>query len=110
MNTASAVAALRPDLTDADYRVEDHGNGQVLVWLRPDIPQPSQDDLRRGWEMHQANAYRIHRADAYPSIGDQLDAVWKGMIALRDAGIELPADTLGWLDEVAAVKDQYPKP
>ena len=53
--------------------------------------------------------YRVRRGSEYPDTGSQLDAVYKMATALRDAGVELPADTLAWLDEIAAVKTKYPK-
>lgn len=43
--------------------------------------------------------YRAQRAAAYPPIGDQLDALWKG----GDAAAEM-------LAQVQAVKAAYPKP
>jgi len=45
-----------------------------------------------------ANAYKEQRAAEYPSIGDQLDALWKG----GDAAEEM-------LAKVQAVKLKYPK-
>jgi len=45
------------------------------------------------------NQYKYQRAAAYPPIGDQLDALWKGGTALE----EMKA-------MVMAVKDKYPKP
>ena len=44
-------------------------------------------------------AYRRQRVTEYPSIGDQLDALWKG----GDAAAEM-------LATVMAVKAKYPKP
>jgi hypothetical protein len=44
------------------------------------------------------NAYKTQRAAEYPSIGDQLDALWKG----GDAAAEM-------LAKVQAVKNKYPK-
>jgi hypothetical protein len=44
-------------------------------------------------------AYRFERAMEYPSIGDQLDALWKG----GDAATAM-------LAQVQAVKTKYPKP
>jgi hypothetical protein len=44
------------------------------------------------------NAYIAKRASEYPSIGDQLDALWKG-------GAEAEA----MLAKVQAVKQKYPK-
>ena len=43
-------------------------------------------------------AYKAKRAAEYPSIGDQLDALWKG----GDAAAAM-------LAQVQAVKDKYPK-
>ena len=54
--------------------------------------------------------YRDIRAEKYPATGEQLDAVFKLAKALRDAGIELPADTLAWIEQCQSIKDQYPKP
>ena len=44
------------------------------------------------------NAYKQQRAAEYPTIGDQLDALWKG----GDAAAEM-------LAKVQAVKNKYPK-
>jgi len=44
------------------------------------------------------NEYKAKRAKEYPSIGDQLDALWKG----GDAATEM-------LAKVQAVKAKYPK-
>jgi hypothetical protein len=46
----------------------------------------------------QATQYAVNRAAEYPSIGDQLDALWKG----GDAAAEM-------LAKVQAVKNKYPK-
>ena len=46
-----------------------------------------------------ATPYRQLRAAAYPPIGDQLDALWKG-----------GADEAAMLEAVLAVKAKYPKP
>jgi len=45
-----------------------------------------------------SQAYIAKRVAEYPSIGDQLDAIWKG----GDAAAEM-------LAKVQAVKDKYPK-
>ena len=52
----------------------------VNAWVDPDI-------------------YKYNRVKEYPSIGDQLDALWKG----GDAAEEM-------LAKVQAVKTKYPKP
>ena len=53
--------------------------------------------------------YRARRRAEYPANGDQLDAIYKMAVALRDAGIDLPADTVIWLANIEAVKSKYPK-
>ena len=45
------------------------------------------------------DTYKYNRVKEYPSIGDQLDALWKG----GDAATEM-------LAKVQAVKTKYPKP
>jgi hypothetical protein len=52
-----------------------------------------------GVEEHLKTKYRSERAIEYPSIGDQLDALWKG----GDAAAEM-------LAKIQAVKTKYPKP
>ena len=44
-----------------------------------------------------ANKYKDQRAQAYPSIADQLDTIYHG-------GID------SWKAQIAAVKQEYPKP
>jgi hypothetical protein len=110
MNMGQAVACLYPDLDPAtDYRVEDHGTGPVLVWLRPDMPAPSSADIARGNDLWMRGAYRERRRAAYPALGDQLDAIMAGMAAMSEAGIVLPAQTLAWLQDCRSVKAAYPK-
>ena len=46
-----------------------------------------------------ALAYRFKRASEYPSVGDQLDALWKGGEAAE-----------AMLARIQAVKQHYPKP
>lgn len=55
-----------------------------------------------------ARTYGMERAAAYPNIGDQLDAIWKVLGQLDRAA--LPPEAVIVLDQVAAVKAQYPKP
>ena len=48
------------------------------------------------WE---AQAYARKRQQEYPSMGDQLDALWKG-----------GADAESMLQKIQAIKTKYPKP
>jgi hypothetical protein len=50
------------------------------------------------WDVDALASIRHNRAVEYPSIGDQLDALWKG----GDALIEMQA-------RIMAVKEKYPK-
>lgn len=72
-----------------------------LVWLS-NTPKPSQKELDAHWNVIKAdidaNAYKEKRSKAYPPIGDQLDALWKG-------GAEAEA----MLAKVQAVKLKFPK-
>lgn len=53
--------------------------------------------------------YRLLRARKYPNIGNQLDAVLKLTISLRDQGISIPLETQQWLDQCLLVKSTYKK-
>lgn len=48
------------------------------------------------------------RAKAYPSTGEQLDAIWKILNAML-AGTASPADALQVRDKITAVKNKYRK-
>lgn len=51
--------------------------------------------------------YYAQRRDAYPAIGDQLDAIWKGVASL---GLTPTPEIQQVLQQIQAVKAQYPKP
>lgn len=68
------------DAFDSEGNKVEIDMGTVNAWVDPD-------------------AYKRLRARAYPPIGDQLDALWKG----GDAAAEM-------LARVQAVKTEYPKP
>ena len=73
-----------------------------LTWYSKDIPQPSKSqidaELVRLQTEYNADEYQRQRKLEYPSIGDQLDALWKG----GEAAAEM-------LALVQAVKNKYPK-
>ena len=54
-------------------------------------------DLSAAEALVAANAYKEQRAQAYPSIADQLDKIYH-------EGID------AWKAQIAAVKQEYPKP
>jgi len=49
------------------------------------------------------------RVSEYPSIGDQLDAIWKELNRQRLGGANLVADADSMLGKILAVKKKYPK-
>ena len=52
--------------------------------------------------------YKQSRVEAYPELGDQLDAIMKGLEAYSK-GESLPQDTLDWIDTCRTIKQTYPK-
>jgi hypothetical protein len=76
---------------------------ETLQWFDSETTAPTEtevaaqrDQLQAAWD---STHYQRHRAMAYPSIGDQLDALYR-------AGA-FPPDMA---DQIAAVKARYPKP
>lgn len=93
-----AIASLHPtasfSLVDEDF--------ESLVWMSPNIPKPTleavQQEVARLEAEYIKTQYARNRAKEYPSIGDQLDALFH-------AGV-FPADMAA---VIQAVKDKYPK-
>jgi hypothetical protein len=56
-------------------------------------------------------SYRRGRTEAYSSTDDQLDAIYKGFKAIKDAdnGISLGADTDSWVDSITTIKEAFVK-
>lgn len=57
---------------------------------------------------HQVDVRPRRRAEYMP-IGDQLDAMMKGLDALQLKGFELPPETQAWIEHCKAVKIKHPK-
>jgi hypothetical protein len=53
--------------------------------------------------------YQLLRARKYPRIGNQLDAVLKLTLSLKEQGFTLPVETQEWLDQCLLVKSTYKK-
>ena len=72
-----------------------------LVWRSNDIAKPTEQELLTECDRLQAEydnkEYQRQRAAAYPSIADQLDTIYH-------EGID------AWKAQIAAVKQEYPKP
>ena len=74
----------------------------VIVYIRGDVAYDANGnevayDLPAAEALVAANAYKEQRASAYPSIADQLDKIYH-------EGID------AWKAQIAAVKQEYPKP
>jgi hypothetical protein len=97
--TTKALNSLAPDAVWS-MDAEDYDQ---LTWLSNDIPKPTKEEVEaevsRLQAEYDAKEYQRQRVPEYPSIGDQLDAIWKGGDAY-DA----------MLAKVMAIKDKYPKP
>ena len=89
-NFSSTLFAMYPQIRsynhETDIAIDDNGN---VVSYDAQAVQTYIDN----------HAYIAKRTAEYPSIGDQLDALWKG----GDAAAEM-------LAKVQAVKTKYPKP
>jgi len=57
---------------------------------------------------HWAN-YADFRRSLYPSIGDQLDAIFKMIAYMADHGIDVGPDGKAWLEKIRKIKEMYPK-
>lgn len=73
--------------------------GSEITWLDQTQAQPTDAELLAGKAVLDSLAYRDLRSAAYPSIGDQLDALWKG-----------GADAAAMKAKIQEVKDRFPKP
>jgi len=76
-------------------------HGDTLEWLDVEQTQPTEAEITAEVARLQAeydnNEYQRQRAQAYPSIADQLDTIYH-------EGID------AWKAMIAAVKQEYPKP
>ena len=72
----------------------------IIEWKGPDA-QPSDDDINAAWTSWKTNdQYKDKRVDAYPSIQDQLDMQYW----------DKKNGTTTWVDAIAKVKSDNPKP
>ena len=61
-----------------------------------------------GSDLWDGRGYSQRRADAYPPVGDQLDALWKLVDSLLSKSVA-PAEALAVRDAIAQVKLQWPR-
>lgn len=86
MKIQEAICLLNPTIVIMRGDVAYDANEQVVSY-----------DLSAAEALVAANAYKEKRASAYPSIADQLDKIYH-------EGID------AWKAQIAAVKQEYPKP
>jgi hypothetical protein len=103
-----AIHRLHPNArVGLDFQVKKEGGGLAIAdWLLPTAP-PSASELESAMAAYRqeqkAQSYRAAREAEYPSIGDQLDALYKARHG--------DADDLAALDtRIADVKARHPKP
>jgi hypothetical protein len=53
--------------------------------------------------------YRVLRSKKYPNIGNQLDAILKLTISLKEQGFTIPLETQDWLNQCLLIKSTYKK-
>ena len=95
INVTSAILAINPK---AEVSVLENDVKQI-TWHNGTTPIAEEDILAKQKELQTAydnNKYQRDRAEAYPSIADQLDDIYHN-------GID------GWKKTIKAVKDKYPK-
>jgi hypothetical protein len=89
-----------------DFRVADDGEGAYIEEWNNAAAKPSQEQLDQGMAECRRNKdvsrYREERAFAYPSVSDQLDAMYKARMG--------DASDLEVIDQqIAEVKERYPR-
>lgn len=100
----SAIKSLRPTVRKWDV------SGQFIVdWVDDEGTEPpSYEEIRlelaRQIETFEFYKYERERAEAYPTLGDQLDMLWHAM----ESG-EIPKATK-WFEKIQEVKKSIPKP
>lgn len=87
MNFEDAIYKLYPQTVRTVGDKAFDANGDIVVYNKDTVQA-----------LVNVNAYKAKRQSEYPTIGDQLDALWKG----GDAQTEM-------LAKVMAVKAKYPK-
>ena len=99
MDIGSAIQSLRPgaqwSLNGDEY--------EGLEWLDETQTKPTEDEISQEIERlraeHELTQYQRQRKPEYPSITDQLDALFH-------AGVFPPE----MAEQIQAIKDKYPKP
>jgi len=73
------------------------------------IVNKTDDDIKNDKETAYNNlTWQQKRLSKYPGINDQIDAIYKGFMAIKET-ITLPQETLNWIAECEKVKKDIPK-
>ena len=101
-----ALMSLLPENTI--FSVEDNDYTKITIQTEG-VVAPTQTEVEteiaRLQALEDAVAYKSNRADAYPTIGDQLDMLYHAI----NNNETLKTDFADFYNAVKAVKDQYPK-
>jgi hypothetical protein len=97
---AKAISSLYPF---SSWRIVGEESYENLEWLSNDVPKPSESELlteaSRLQAEYDAKQYQRDRAQAYPSIQEQMDMQYWDAIN----------GTTTWLDAINSIKQKYPK-
>jgi len=77
----------------------EHDDDEYLAWWKPHL-----------LEAYDISEYRSQRQIEYPDVGDQLDAIIKGLKKLDQDGNDVGVDCEALINKVDALKAKYPKP
>ena len=91
MKHSAILSALQYLSPDAQYTIVD----DTIIW-ECDLPQPSDAEIERASLLIENKS---NRKNAYPPIGDQLDALFHAGVFPEDMATK-----------IQAIKDEYPKP
>ena len=111
LSLSQKVATLCPDLMNKNdwqgVRIEDDGSGaKIVAWSHSKYSQPSDSAIAAVTESDFKAAIDTHkwdRAEEYPDIRDQLDALYRDIMAGK------VNSTGDFAVAIKAVKDKYPK-
>lgn len=83
-------------------------------WLEFLATEPELDDFVRldadaAAIMGQEYVMPYTKARLYPEITEQLDGIYKSLLALKTSGVSLGAEGNAYIASVKAIKDQFPK-
>ena len=98
MHLFNRVRKLRPDVSVDDYVIQDDGDGQYIAVWNSSENKPTDDEINGQDDTPSKADYFQNRQVSYPSLGDQLDDLYKNG-AFSD---EMAA-------QIKAVKDKFPK-